>query len=44
MFTVLLIIAVLAVAVVLFFLVMELNELEKTISTLVQKLAKRYES
>lgn len=44
MFTVLLIIAVLAVAVVLFFLVMELNELEKTISSLVQKLTKRYES
>ena len=44
MFTVLLIIAVLAVAGILFYLVMELNELEKSISTLVQKLTKRYES
>jgi hypothetical protein len=43
MFTVLLVIAVFAVAGILFYLVMELNELEKTIASLVQKLMKRYE-
>ena len=43
MFTVLLAIAVIAVAGILFYLVMELNELEKTISSLAQKLTKRYE-
>ena len=43
MFTVLLVIAVIAVAGIIFFLVTELNELEKTVTSLVQKLSKRYE-
>lgn len=43
MFTVLLFIAVIAVAGIIFYLVTELNELEKTIASLVQKLIKRYE-
>jgi hypothetical protein len=43
MFIVLLAIAVIAVAGIIFFLVIELNELEKNVTSLVQKLAKRYE-
>jgi len=43
MFTVLLVIAVLAVTGILFFLLIELNGLEKTVTALAQKLAKRYE-
>lgn len=43
MFIVLLVISVIAVAGTCFYLVMELNELEKTITSLVQKLTKRYE-
>jgi hypothetical protein len=43
MFIVLLVISVIAVAGIIFYLVMELNELEKTITSLVQKLTKRYE-
>jgi hypothetical protein len=43
MFTVLLVLAVIAVTGIIFYLVMELNELEKTITSLVQKLTRRYE-
>jgi len=43
MFIVLLVISVIAVAGIIFYLVMELNELEKTITSLVQKLTNRYE-
>jgi len=44
MFIVLLVIAVIAVAGIMFYLLIELNELEKNITALTQKLAKRYES
>lgn len=42
MFIVLLVFAVIAVAGIIFYLSTELNELEKTITSLEQKLTKRY--
>jgi Tfp pilus assembly protein PilO len=43
MFIVLLVFAVLAVAGIIFYLITELNELEKTVTALAEKLRKRYE-
>ena len=44
MLTVLLVFAVIGVIALLFYLVVELNELEKSIAALAEKIAKHYES
>lgn len=44
MFTVLLVCAAVGVIALCFFLVVELNELEKSVTALIQKLTKHYES
>ena len=44
MFTVLLILAALGVVALCFYLVVELNELEKSIGTLAENITKHYES